>query len=70
MTTLKFQPITTGPHTGYRTADGRGEVTDNGGGMGSSHGSGRWAVVIDGKWIANVDRLADAKTMVADLLSR
>lgn len=52
--------------TGWqRTADGyqRGdvEIFDNGAGMGPASGSKRWAVVVAGSWIANVDTLAQAK---------
>lgn len=40
---------------------GNAQVTDNGGGFGPSKGSGRWAVTVNGKWIANEDTLAEAK---------
>lgn len=50
-----------------RTEDGyvRGdaEVTDNGAGVGPAKGSGRWAVTIAGRWIENVDTLAEAKRL-------
>jgi hypothetical protein len=50
-----------------RTGDGwrfsAAEITDNGAGLGSARGSGRWAVVIAGTWIANIDYLADAKKL-------
>jgi hypothetical protein len=54
---------------GYRSADGRLGVWDNGGGMGSSRGSGRWAVELDGQWIANVDTLPIAKQRAVDELA-
>lgn len=44
---------------GYKL--GSVEIFDNGGGLGPSAGSGRWALVLNGKWIANVDTLAEAK---------
>lgn len=53
-----------------RTDDGfalgtRALVHDNGGGFGPSKGSGRWAVIVDGKWVANIDKLVDAKAIAA-----
>ncbi len=44
---------------GYQ--NGTVTISDNGGGLGPSKGSGRWAVSVDGKWIANVDTLAEAE---------
>lgn len=44
---------------GYRS--GTIQITDNGKGLGPAKGSGRWAVTIEGKWVANVDTLAEAK---------
>jgi hypothetical protein len=46
---------------GYET-DGAA-IYDNGNGFGSAKNSGRWAVEIEGRWIANVDYLSDAKTL-------
>lgn len=51
---------------GYES--GRAKIYDNGGGLGPSKGSGRWAVEVDGKWVANVDTLAAAKQRAADEL--
>lgn len=45
--------------TGYRLGDV--EVTDNGAGMGPARGAGRWALSVGGRWVANIDFLADAK---------
>lgn len=59
---MKFTRIDSGTEIGYRSADGRVEIFDNGGGMGPSKDSGRWALEIDGRWIANLDTLAAAKT--------
>jgi hypothetical protein len=49
--------------TGYRLADARldVEIFDNGAGVGPSRGSGRWALEVNGRWIANIDTLAEAK---------
>lgn len=40
---------------------GAAQVWDNGAGFGRVQG--RWAVEVDGKWLANVDSLADAKAL-------
>jgi hypothetical protein len=58
-TTHKWHRFDDQRGVGYRT-DGA-EIYDNGGGLGPSRGSGRWAVEVGGKWIANVDTLAEAK---------
>jgi hypothetical protein len=54
-----------------RTSDGyrRGpvEIHDNGAGLGPATGSGRWAVELDGEWIANVDTLDAAKDLATEL---
>lgn len=50
-------------------ASGNARVYDNGAGVGPSAGSGRWAVVIGGKWVANVDTLGAAKALVATLIN-
>lgn len=56
-----------------RTLDGYvtdgAAIYDNGPGHGPAKGSGRWAVEIDGTWIANVDTLADAKQRAAKELA-
>jgi hypothetical protein len=48
-----------------RTADGyesgRARIYDGGRGFGPARGGGRWALYVDGIWIANIDYLADAK---------
>jgi hypothetical protein len=54
--------------SGDVSADGRAEISDNGGGLGPQQGCGRWAVMIDGRWIANVDYLPAAKQMAAEIL--
>ena len=36
-------------------------ILDNGKGLGSAKDSGRWAVMYEGRWIRNVDTLAEAK---------
>jgi len=46
---------------GYQS--GNAQVFDNGAGVGPAKGSRRWAVVINGKWVANVDTLAAAKAL-------
>lgn len=51
--------IDTGSALGYER--GRYQIFDNGAGLGPSQGSGRWALVIDGRWVANLDTLALAK---------
>ena len=53
---------------GYRL--GNIDITDNGKGLGSSKDSGRWAVTIAGKWVANIDTLAEAKAYAAAELRR
>lgn len=60
--------------TWQRTLDGyerRGtvhvEITDNGGGFGRAKGSGRWALTVDGRWIENLDTLAEAKARAANI---
>lgn len=53
---------------GYRSADGRIEIWDNGAGVGPARGGGRWALMIDGKWIANIDMLTDAKRQAQEIL--
>lgn len=45
---------------GYARGDAR--IFDNGSGVGPAKGSGRWAVEVAGRWVANVDTLAEAKT--------
>lgn len=55
-----------------RTADGyrlgRIDITDNGGGFGPAKDSGRWALLLDGRWLRNLDTLAEAKAAgVAEL---
>ena len=66
METGKGDTMKTATETRWaRIADGyaRGEwvIWDNGAGLGPAEGSGRWAVCRDGRWIANMDYLADAK---------
>lgn len=51
---------------GYQSADGRLVIYDNGSGFGPSRGSGRWAVEVDGRWLANVDTLTEAKRLAQD----
>lgn len=53
---------------GYRSADGRLAIHDNGPGRGPSRGSGRWAVEVDGRWLVNADTLAEAKRLAGDQL--
>ena len=53
---------------GYQS--GRATILDNGAGVGPSKGSGRWAVCIDGKWVANVDTLREAKNRATVELAR
>jgi hypothetical protein len=48
---------------GYKA--GRAQIFDNGQGVGPSKDSGRWAVTVDGRWIANADTLRDAKALAA-----
>lgn len=60
---MKWTRLDTGSSLGYVSGDGRVVLHDNGGGLGSSKGSGRWAVEVDGKWLANVDTLVEAKTL-------
>lgn len=36
-------------------------IWDNGAGMAGAAGNGRWAVIIDGRWVAHIDTLAEAK---------
>lgn len=69
--------MTQRPYTWRRADDRLGEgyvasyalaVWDNGNGYGSSRGSGRWAVEVDGKWIANVDTLDEAKALAIKTL--
>ena len=45
----------------YIGCGGRAEISDNGGGMGPSRDAGRWALLIDGEWVSNVDTLPAAK---------
>lgn len=47
---------------GYVDTTGRAVLGDNGNGFGSARNSGRWAVVVDGKWVANLDTLREAKS--------
>lgn len=63
-TTKRYQRITSGSYDGYCIPDLGVEITDNGAGFGRAEGSGRWAVVIDGRWIANEDTLKAAKARV------
>ena len=44
---------------GYESGNAR--IYDNGPGVGPTKGGGRWALEIDGKWVANIDTLAQAK---------
>jgi hypothetical protein len=53
---------------GYRAGDA--EITDNGAGLGPAAGSGRWALTIAGRWVENLDTLAEAKVAAARLLER
>lgn len=46
------------------------QLLDNGGGMGGSRGSGRWAVMVAGVWVANVDTLREAKARALVELAR
>lgn len=41
-------------------------IYDNGPGLGPTRGSGRWAVEHNGRWVANIDTLADAKRYAED----
>jgi hypothetical protein len=43
---------------------GNVKIWDNGKGFGSVRGSGRWAVEINGYWVANIDTLSEAKSYV------
>lgn len=62
-----WQRIDDGRSWGYRRADGAVCIYDNGAGLGRAAGNGRWAVELHGKWLANVDTLADAKVWGAQL---
>ena len=42
---------------------GSAQVFDNGAGVGPAKGSKRWAVIVSGRWVANVDTLAEAKRL-------
>jgi hypothetical protein len=64
MNTTKWQRISDSAGDGY--ANGEARIWDNGAGMGSSRDSGRWAVEIAGTWVANVDTLAEAKTLASE----
>jgi hypothetical protein len=46
---------------GYESGNAR--IFDNGAGLGPTKGGGRWAVEVDGKWLANVDTLDEAKRL-------
>lgn len=54
---------------GWVDPTGRAVISDNGGGFGPAAGSGRWAVTIDERWIANIDTLVEAKSVVAERLA-
>lgn len=45
------------------------ELLDNGGGYGPQRGNGRWALMFRGRWIANIDYLAEAKQRGEELIS-
>jgi 2'-5' RNA ligase len=50
---------------------GRAQILDNGGGgggFGKAKGSRRWAVMIDGKWVANMDTVPEAKARALQAL--
>jgi hypothetical protein len=66
--TANFHRFTDAALEGYRSTDGRIEITDNGNGYGPARNSGRWAVMIDGQWISNLDYLAEAKAFAADCI--
>lgn len=59
-------PAATWTRTEDGYAKGRVAIHDNGPGMGPARGSRRWAVEVDGKWLANVDTLAEAKSLGDD----
>lgn len=61
-------PAWTRTDAGYRC--GCVEITDNGGGFGAAKDGGRWALLLSGRWVANIDLLADAKARGADAISR
>jgi hypothetical protein len=42
-------------------ASSRCAIYDNGAGVGPTKGGGRWALEIDGQWVANIDTLREAK---------
>ena len=64
----------TGPRKWTRIEDGyesdNARIWDNGAGLGPAAGGGRWAVEIEGRWIANVDTLAQAKERVEAELAK
>lgn len=63
---MKFQRIADGYQA--QAADGRIiQILDNGNGLGPSKGSGRWALMVGGTWIANLDTLAEAKASAATI---
>ena len=55
MQNLKWQRTS----AGYRS--GTFDITDNGGGFGPAKGNGRWAVSSYGRWLRNLDTLAEAQ---------
>ena len=63
-----------GPRKWTRIEDGyesdNARIWDNGAGLGPAAGGGRWAVEIEGRWIANVDTLAQAKERVETELAK
>lgn len=61
--TQTWKRIDDGADWGYERQDGGVKILDNGAGLGSAKGSGRWALVVRGKWIANIDTLAEAKAL-------
>jgi hypothetical protein len=56
---MKWTRIEDDGGRGYQS--GNTQVWDNGAGVGAAAGSGRWALLIDGRWVANLDTLAAAK---------
>ncbi len=59
--TYTWKRIDDGRDWGYERNDGAVKIFDNGAGLGSAKGNGRWALELHGKWLANIDTLAEAK---------